>query len=74
MTASEARKLTQQHSNRMQDIYKIIEKSAKLGSAEVSISHWEASNEELEALRSNGFTATYETFETDGGQYILIRW
>ena len=74
MTAAEARKLTQQHSKRMQEVYKSIENSAKKGNNEVAIGHWEASTQELEALRANGFTATYETHEIDGGQYILIKW
>lgn len=74
MTAEQATQISFEHSKRIQKIYEAVEKSAKSGNHEVAISHWEATGADLEVLRRNGFTATYETHEIDGGQYILIKW
>lgn len=58
----------------MKDIYECIERSAKRGNSFVTLDHSAASIPELEILRANGFAAEYESSETDGGQYILIKW
>jgi hypothetical protein len=74
MKAEEARKLTHDHSKRMQKIYKSIEDCAKQGNNELYLHTGDATMPELEVLRKNGFTAGYETSETDGGQFIVIKW
>lgn len=74
MNAEEARILTRNHSKRMQDIYSHIEKSAKQGNSEIHLFTSQASASELEVLRKNGFHASYETSETDGGQFVIVKW
>lgn len=74
MKAHEARKLTHDHSKRMQAIYKKIQESAKIGNNEITLFVSECSREELSVLRDNGYTAGYETSETDGGQFIIVKW
>jgi len=58
----------------MKKIYDDIAFSAKKGNSSCCFHNGDASKEELEVLRANGFTATYETSETDGGQFIVVKW
>lgn len=74
MKAEEARKLSSEHSKRIQKVYALIAESAKKGNNEVWLSTSEASGHELDVLRSNGYTAGYETSEVDGGQFVVIKW
>lgn len=74
MTAEEAKKLTFEHSKRMQAIYKSIEKSAMKGNNELYMHTGEVTVNEMEVLKKNGFVVGYETSETDGGQFAVIKW
>lgn len=74
MDAKEARKLSHDHSKRMQTIFKSIAESAKKGNTEVYLNSGEATSAELEVLKTKGFTTRYETSETDGGQFIVVKW
>ncbi len=74
MKASEARKLTHDHSKRMQNIYKDIEESAKKGNSQVFFHTGVVTKCELDVLIANGYVAVYETSEVDGGQFILVKW
>lgn len=74
MKAEEARKLTHDHSKRMQYIYKKIENDAKTGSNETWLFVSEASKEEIEVLKLNGYNVEYNTSEIDGGQMIVVKW
>lgn len=74
MKAEEARKITAQHSKRMKAIYADIELAAKSGYSSTVISVGMASAPELDILRKNGYSASYETSEIDGGQFIVIKW
>lgn len=73
MKASEARKLTHDHSKRMKEIYKQIESSAKMGHSQAWIIGT-TTQEEIRVLRDNGFDANYEVSETDGGQAVVVKW
>lgn len=74
MKAEEARKITREHSKRIQHIYDCIEKEAKAGNSVLILNVSQANTQELDVLRSNGFTADYATSEIDGGQFIEIKW
>lgn len=74
MNAEEARRLSFIHSKRMQCIYSKIENYAKKGYNEVHLCTNEASKEEMQVLRDNGYSAEYKNAEIDGGQYIVISW
>ena len=74
MTAAEARQLSFEHSKRMTHIYNRIKDSAKVGNNEVYLNTGDASKEEIGVLKNNGYTASYETSETDGGQFVVIKW
>lgn len=74
MKAEEARKITFEHSKRMQVLYEAIERSAKRGNSQCSFDTSCASKEEIEVLNSNGFEAGYTTADEDGMQYVLVKW
>ena len=74
MKAAEARKLTNAHSNRMQQIYAGIAGAAEKGCDHVYLFTGDITCSEQEVLRENGYTITYETSETDGGQMVLVKW
>lgn len=74
MKAHEARKLTHDHSKRMQEIFKKITDCAKSGGNYVELLTSECTKEEMSVLRDNGFDAGYEISKTDGGQFIFVKW
>lgn len=74
MTAEDARKLSFKHSKRMQLIYELIEASAKKGNRELQLFTSDCNKEEMEVLKKNDFAASYESSETDGAQFVLIKW
>lgn len=74
MKADEARKFAFENSKRMNEIYETIKESAKRGNRSVCLHTGMASKPELEILQEKGFKWTYETSETDGGQFLQIIW
>lgn len=74
MTADDARKITKEHSKKVKALYASIETSAKRGNSEVVVSSAQCGDDEIQTLKKNGFSAGYEYSETDGGQFVLIKW
>jgi hypothetical protein len=74
MTAQDARNLSLRNSDRMKKIYNSIEISAASGFRTSHFTLGEVEKEEMEVLKAQGFSVSYELGDIDRKQYILVKW